>query len=106
MIGRLLFFVFAAAAIPLFALSNATAAARRPVLREQVVKEIESMRAIRSSIDRTSDKRKKADAWLDLNQAADRLHQIVWRKKELEPLFRKIATLGISVVYCEADGMW
>jgi hypothetical protein len=91
--------------LPIFAVVLSGAAADGVDERQQAERQFERMRAIRSAIDRTSDKTEKANHWLDLNAAADELAVLVERKKLLIPILRKVASLGISVEWCEPDGM-
>jgi hypothetical protein len=64
------------------------------------------MRTARSAIDRAADSTSKAQAWLELNRAADRFAELLGGDKDLEPLARQASALGITLDWCDPDGHW
>jgi len=68
--------------------------------------QVDGMRAMRAAIDRDTDSARKAQGWLRLNAAADRLAVILDNQVDLKPLALKAAALGVSLDVCEPSRLW
>jgi TolA-binding protein len=68
--------------------------------------QVDGMRAMRTAIDQATDSARKAQAWLRLNAAADRLAEILDNQVDLKSLAEKAAALGVSLDLCEMSRVW
>jgi hypothetical protein len=79
--------------------------ARRAAMAEQLAAaQIESMRSIRSEIDRATDNPSRARGWLKLNQTADELPAYFDSSRDAKSALAKAEKFGISFPWCEPDG--
>jgi hypothetical protein len=64
------------------------------------------MRTARLAIDRAADSARKAQAWLELNRAADQLTELLGSDKDFEPVAKQASALGITVDWCDPGAHW
>jgi hypothetical protein len=86
--------------------SQANGPAQIALIRTLAGSEIAKMRTARLAVDRAPDAARKAQAWLDLNRAADQLSDLLGRDKELEPVATQASALGITIDWCEPGAHW
>ena len=86
--------------------SQANGPAQKALIRTLASIEIAKMRTARLAVDRAPDSARKAQAWLELNRAADRLTKLLGSDKDLEPVAKQVSALGVTVGWCEPGAQW
>jgi hypothetical protein len=81
--------------------SQVNGPAQKALIRTLAAKRIAAMRTARLAIDRAADSARKAQAWLELNRAADQLTELLGGDKDFEPVARQAGVLGITVDWCD-----
>jgi tetratricopeptide (TPR) repeat protein len=90
--------------------SSSNGAAQAALIRALLNAQMARMRAARQALDRAVDRApdpaRKAQAWLDLNRAADQLAELLEPDQALEPAARQAGALGVSIDWCDPGAHW